>query len=123
VIRPGDVSLIGVPKWLSPADEEWSLRHYQARCYGRKRVRRISACRRTGRGERESARWTQRYRQGGTRRPPTIASTSVVPRGDICAILEAQLTEIPEWLGGISDEYSRLHYAPATGVSVNSSVM
>ena len=37
----------------------------------------------------------------------------LVPRGDICAILETQWTEIPDWLSGISDEQSRFRHAPA----------
>jgi len=37
----------------------------------------------------------------------------LVPRGDICAILETQRSEIPDWLSGISDEQSRFCHAPA----------
>ena len=37
----------------------------------------------------------------------------LVPRGDICTILETQRIEIPDWLSGISDEQSRFRHAPA----------
>jgi uncharacterized damage-inducible protein DinB len=35
-----------------------------------------------------------------------------VPRGDICAILDTQLTQTYELLSNISDDHSRFRYAP-----------
>jgi hypothetical protein len=36
----------------------------------------------------------------------------LVPRGDICAILDTQLTQTYELLSNISDDHSRFRYAP-----------